>query len=213
MRWLSCSSGINSITVRSTTTICGDSITSTTPVETGSQADLSQQDLLQRPVSRKIPRGSSMSPWGSTKTPRFVTLPLLKTASAILQRADIAELPFEMILDWPLSRQDFVYFDPAPITPSVSPAALPATTAMALRPATRSVWPMCFGNWPQRGIPVMLSNSDCDLVRKLYTRVSHPPHPGRQGNQFESRSAGQNSGVVDYFVLEFSRLPRILCKG
>jgi len=95
---------------------------------------------------RENSQGQFNVPMGKYKNPAICDPALLKTASAILQRADIAELPFEMILDWPCLVKTLSTLT-RPITPSVSPAALPATTAMALRPATRSVWPMCFGNW------------------------------------------------------------------
>ena len=170
-----------------------------TPVERAARLIYLNKTCYNGLYREKIPRGSSMSPWGSTKTPRFVTLPCSKTASAILQRADIAELPFEMILDWPLSRQDFVYFDP-PYHPISITSSFTRYNRYGFTASDQERLAHVFRELAQRGIPVMLSNSDCDLVRKLYT--GFPIHPIQAARAINSK-AGRRGKIQELLITSY----------
>jgi len=148
---------------------------------------------------RENSQGQFNVPMGKYKNPAICDPALLKTASAILQRADIAELPFEMILDWPLSRQDFVYFDP-PYHPISITSSFTRYNRYGFTASDQERLAHVFRELAQRGIPVMLSNSDCDLVRKLYT--GFPIHPIQAARAINSK-AGRRGKIQELLITSY----------
>jgi DNA adenine methylase len=91
----------------------------------------------------------------------------LKADSIALQFAEIEPGSFEQVLDYAKSPEDFVYFDPPyyPISPTSNFTAynrysFSEEKQIRLRDVVAQL--------RDRGVQVMLSNSDCDFTRELY---------------------------------------------
>ena len=116
---------------------------------------------------RENSQGQFNVPMGRYKKPAICDSGLLRTASSVLQSATLVKLPFETILNWPLSPQDFVYFDP-PYHPISVTSSFTRYSRYGFEAQDQERLATVFRKLAERGIPVMLSNSDCGLIRKLY---------------------------------------------
>lgn len=178
--------------------------------------DLRQQHCLVSPVARAArliylnktcynglyrenSQGQFNVPMGKYKKPAICDPSLLQLASRALQPADIVELPFETILDWPLSRQDFVYFDP-PYHPISVTSSFTRYNRYGFTASDQERLALVFRELAARGIPVMLSNSDCDLIRKLY--AGFPMHPIRAARAINSK-AGKRGKIQELLITSY----------
>jgi len=116
---------------------------------------------------RENAQGQFNVPLGRYKNPGIFDPDLLRSAAVSLQFAFITVAPFEAILDHASGGQDFVYFDPPyhPISPTSS---FTAYSRYAFSAADQIRLRDTFVELAQRGVKVMLSNSDCPLIRELY---------------------------------------------
>lgn len=116
---------------------------------------------------RENSKGQFNVPMGRYKNPGIYDPGLLKAAAAALRSQQIIFAPFEAILNYATSKQDFVYFDPPyhPISPTSS---FTAYNRYAFTPADQICLRDTFAELARRGVKVMLSNSDCPFVRELY---------------------------------------------
>jgi DNA adenine methylase len=112
-------------------------------------------------------KGKFNVPMGSYKDPRVCNPPLLQAASAALRGTCLDVEPFEAILDSDISARDFVYFDP-PYHPISSTSSFTAYSRYAFGEAEQVRLRNTFVLLAQRGVKVMLSNSDCLFIRELY---------------------------------------------
>lgn len=134
---------------------------------------------------RENSQGQFNVPMGKYKNPGICDPALLKTASMALQSATIVELPFEPILDWPLTSQDFVYFDP-PYHPISATSSFTRYNRYGFTTTDQKRLASVFRELAARGIRVMLSNSDCDLIRQLY--AGFPMHKIRAARAINSKA-------------------------
>jgi DNA adenine methylase len=107
-------------------------------------------------------------PFGKYKNPRIVDEEKLRSVSRILRRAriDIDCLDFEAALKRARAG-DFVYLDP-PYQPLSSTSNFTSYTKSSFDEAAQIRLCQTFESLDARGVFVLLSNSDCELVRKLY---------------------------------------------
>ena len=105
-------------------------------------------------------------PFGRNKSPRYCDPDNLRAVSAALQGVDILCAPFETVLEW-ARPGDLVYFDPpyAPLSPT---AGFTAYQAHGFSPADQARLRDVCAELARRGVYVMLSNSDTELIRSLY---------------------------------------------
>jgi DNA adenine methylase len=134
---------------------------------------------------RENSQGQFNVPMGKYKNPALCDPALLRAASAALQPADVVERSFETVLDWPLSRQDFVYFDP-PYHPISVTSSFTRYNRYGFTAKDQERLASVFRELAQRGIPVMLSNSDCGLIHKLY--AGFPMHSIRAARAINSKA-------------------------
>jgi DNA adenine methylase len=116
---------------------------------------------------RENSKGEFNVPMGSYKAPKICHPELLRAASKELQSAAIAVGSFESVLDYATSSQDFVYFDP-PYHPISSTSCFTAYNRYSFNRTDQIRLRDMFVNLAQRGVKVMLSNSDCPFIRELY---------------------------------------------
>lgn len=116
---------------------------------------------------RENSKGHFNVPMGRYKNPRICDPQLLRAASAALRGADILEAPFDFIVEQPVSRQDFVYFDP-PYHPISATSSFTSYNRYGFTASDQRRLYQVFVTLAQRGVKVMLSNSDCPFIRELY---------------------------------------------
>jgi DNA adenine methylase len=116
---------------------------------------------------RENSQGEFNVPLGRYKNPKICNPLLLRSVCTALQKTQIKVRPFEYILDYASSCDDFVYFDPPyhPISPTSN---FTAYSRYAFRPTDQIRLQEVFAELAQRGVKVMLSNSDCKFIRDLY---------------------------------------------
>jgi len=116
---------------------------------------------------RENAQGYFNVPLGRYKNPTICDGALLQAAANALQRTEIGVFSFEAILEWPLTPRDFVYFDPPyhPISPT---SRFTSYNRYGFSAQDQERLAGVFQKLAQRRVPVMLSNSDCPLIRELY---------------------------------------------
>jgi DNA adenine methylase len=115
---------------------------------------------------RENSQGKFNVPLGKYKDPRVCHPELLRPAAAALQRVQIEVQPFDAIADQ-VSKRDFVYFDP-PYYPISATSSFTAYNRYSFHQVDQIRLRETFGKLAERGVRVMLSNSDCPFIRSLY---------------------------------------------
>lgn len=116
---------------------------------------------------RENSKGQFNVPIGRYKNPAICDPGLLHAASRALQESQIEISSFEAVLDYAHSNRDFVYFDP-PYHPISATSRFTAYNRYSFAQADQIRLRDTFVTLAQRGVKVMLSNSDCPFIRELY---------------------------------------------
>lgn len=116
---------------------------------------------------RENSKGQFNVPMGSYKNPGIFDPDLLVAASRSLQSTTIQQSPFEAVLNYAQTSQDFVYFDP-PYFPISATSNFTAYNRYTFKQEDHVRLRDTFVTLANRGVKVMLSNSDCPFVRDLY---------------------------------------------
>ncbi|MGF1493344.1 MAG: DNA adenine methylase [Microcoleaceae cyanobacterium] len=116
---------------------------------------------------RENSRGKFNVPMGRYKKPRICNPDLLHVASEALQDSQIEAKPFNDILQVADSSHDFVYFDP-PYHPISATSSFTAYNRYAFREQDQVRLAHVFRELANRGVRVMLSNSNSPLIHQLY---------------------------------------------
>lgn len=136
---------------------------------------------------RENSKGQFNVPMGRYKAPKVCHPELLHAVSQTLKHTTIAVQPFDAVLDQARSDRDFVYFDP-PYHPISSTSQFTAYNRYSFHPADQIRLRDTFAQLAQRGVNVMLSNSDCPFVRELYQDFKiHPIVAARSINSNPQR--------------------------
>jgi DNA adenine methylase len=117
---------------------------------------------------RENSKGEFNVPIGKYKNPKICNPALLRSVSAALQNAQIKVRPFEDILEHASSCDDFVYFDP-PYHPLSPTSNFTAYSRYSFTQDDQIRLKYVFAELAERGVKVMLSNSDCPFIRELYS--------------------------------------------
>lgn len=116
---------------------------------------------------RENSKGYFNVPMGRYKKPKICDTSTLRMASKALQCAEIACEPFTDILNHAYKRDDFVYFDP-PYHPISATSNFTGYNRYGFNAADQERLQQTFACLAERGVKVMLSNSDCPFIRDLY---------------------------------------------
>ncbi len=119
---------------------------------------------------RENASGQFNVPIGRYRNPRICDPDLLRAASQALQGTDLQVKPFEAILE-AATPVDFVYFDP-PYHPLSPTSSFTAYNRCSFGDKDQIRLRDVFATLVARGVPVMLSNSDCEWIRTLYQDFS-----------------------------------------
>lgn len=105
-------------------------------------------------------------PLGRYVNPTILDEERLRASSRALQGVELRLEPFEAVLDR-AEKGDLVYFDP-PYQPVTSTANFTSYTADSFSEDDQARLAGVFRRLSERGVQVLLSNSDTELVRDLY---------------------------------------------
>ena len=116
---------------------------------------------------RENSKGGFNVPIGRYKNPQICAPDLLQAASSALQMADISERPFSAVLDRASDASDFVYFDP-PYHPLSETSRFTAYSRYRFGVEQQTALKDIIAQLSARQVRVLVSNSDCLFIRKLY---------------------------------------------
>lgn len=120
---------------------------------------------------RENSQGNFNVPMGKYKNPLICNSELLRSASQALQSVKIAVQPFEAVLNSAINLDDFVYFDP-PYYPVSPTSNFTSYSREAFSKDDQVRLGETFATLAERGVKVMLSNSDCALIRAIYSNFN-----------------------------------------
>jgi DNA adenine methylase len=112
-------------------------------------------------------QGKFNVPLGRYKNPNISPENILRSASAALSTSVIEAADFTDILNYATSSDDFVYFDP-PYHPVSETSYFTAYSSYCFGENKQFQLRDIFVELAQRGVKLMLSNSDCQFIRQLY---------------------------------------------
>jgi DNA adenine methylase len=123
---------------------------------------------------RENSKGQFNVPIGRYKNPTICDSELLRSVSLALRSAQIELQSFEAVLEYAHSAKDFVYFDP-PYHPISATSNFTSYNRYAFTQFDQIRLRDTFVALAERGVKVMLSNSDCPFIRDLYADFKiHP---------------------------------------
>jgi DNA adenine methylase len=123
---------------------------------------------------RENSKGQFNVPMGRYKNPGIFDPELLYAVAIALQNAEIAVAPFETVLQYANNSQDFVYFDP-PYYPISSTSNFTAYNRHTFKPQDQIRLRDTVVELANRGVQVMVSNSDCPFIHDLYQDFNRYP--------------------------------------
>ncbi|WGV23604.1 DNA adenine methylase [Halotia branconii] len=112
-------------------------------------------------------QGQFNVPLGRYENPNICPEDLLRLASKALSTSKIQQADFTAVLNKANSHDDFVYFDP-PYYPVSQTSNFTAYSNHCFAEEQQIKLKDVFVKLADRGVKIMLSNSDCDFIRNLY---------------------------------------------
>ncbi len=113
-------------------------------------------------------QGKFNVPLGRYENPKICHENLLRSASAALASAEIKHADFVDVLNHRSSSDDFVYFDP-PYYPVSQTSNFTSYSSYCFDEIQQIQLRDVFAKLAERGVKVMLSNSDCQFIHQLYS--------------------------------------------
>ncbi|MFS0515940.1 DNA adenine methylase [Nostoc sp. UIC 10607] len=113
-------------------------------------------------------QGKFNVPLGRYENPNICSEVLLRTASEALSTSKIKQTDFVDVLNYATSSDDFIYFDP-PYYPVSETSYFTAYSSDRFAEEQQVQLKDVFEKLAERGVKVMLSNSDCEFIRNLYS--------------------------------------------
>ncbi|MBE9183632.1 DNA adenine methylase [Microcoleus sp. LEGE 07076] len=117
---------------------------------------------------RENSKGQFNVPAGRYKNPNICKPDLLRSVSSLLATAKIEVRKFDLVLDFAKSSEDFVYFDP-PYYPISATSNFTAYNRDNFKESEQLKLRDVFAELAQRGVKIMLSNSNCDFIKEIYS--------------------------------------------
>jgi len=143
-------------------------------------------------------RGQFNVPFGRYKNPKIVDEANLRAASKFLRGVRILLADFEEAVK-DAQPGDFVYFDP-PYVPLSDTAYFTSYTKDRFGPEQQKRLARVFRRLAQRGVYVMLSNSDTSLVHELYADFYIQVV---KANRFINSKASKRTGFTEVIVTNY----------
>lgn len=131
-------------------------------------------------------RGQFNVPFGRYSNPTILDVATLKACSAALAQTTLVVGNFALVETMAMAG-DFVYFDP-PYVPLSDTASFTSYTKSGFGPNEQAALRDCARNLVERGVRVLISNSDTPLIRELYA-----DEPFKIGTVFASRAVNSKA--------------------
>ncbi|MCT7984546.1 DNA adenine methylase [Laspinema sp. A4] len=145
---------------------------------------------------RENSKGEFNVPIGRYKNPTICNGELLRADSQALRSVQIEVRDFDKVLDEAKTDQDFVYFDP-PYYPLSNTSQFTSYSRYNFNEKDQIRLRDVFAKLANRGVKVMLSNSDCPFIRELYQEFQiHEVSAARSIN-----SKGTHRGKISEVVV------------
>ncbi|MEO0533012.1 MAG: DNA adenine methylase [Cyanobacteria bacterium P01_A01_bin.123] len=116
---------------------------------------------------RENSKGQFNVPIGRYKNPKICDANLLRVAACVLKSVEILQAGFDIVEQYARGADDFVYFDP-PYHPISATSSFTGYNRYSFKVADQERLQQTFATLANRGVQVMLSNSDCEFIRQLY---------------------------------------------
>ncbi|TAF10453.1 MAG: DNA adenine methylase [Nostocales cyanobacterium] len=113
-------------------------------------------------------QGKFNVPLGRYQNPGICQEDILQVASQALSQAEIQQADFSEVLKYATTSDDFVFFDP-PYYPVSETSYFTAYSRYSFGESQQYQLRDVFVELAKRGVKVMLSNSDCDFIRDIYS--------------------------------------------
>lgn len=141
-------------------------------------------------------QGKFNVPVGKYKNPGICQEEVLKLASFALKNVEIKQGNFDQVLNYAIGSNDFVYFDP-PYYPLTRTSNFTAYSHVCFDENQQIKLRDIFSKLANKGVKVMLSNSDCPFIRDLYAGFNiHSILAARSIN-----SHGQKRGKINELLV------------
>jgi DNA adenine methylase len=115
-------------------------------------------------------------PLGRYSHPKICQEDLLRSCSAALANSKCFQADFVNVLEYATGRDDFVFFDP-PYYPLSNTSYFTAYSCNSFHQKDQERLRDACAELASRGVRVMVCNSDCDFIRKIYTEIGFRIHP------------------------------------
>ncbi|MDB9375035.1 DNA adenine methylase [Nodularia sphaerocarpa] len=116
-------------------------------------------------------QGKFNVPVGRYKNPNICPENILRSASLALSKSEIKQADFTDVLKYATSSDDFVFLDP-PYHPLSNTSYFTAYSSYCFAENQQFQLRDIFATLAERGVKVMLSNSDCTFIRELYSNFN-----------------------------------------
>ncbi len=147
-------------------------------------------------------QGKFNVPVGKYKNPGICQEEILKLASESLKKVEIKQANFEEVLNCANSSNDFVYFDP-PYYPLNKTSNFTAYSSFCFDENQQIKLRDIFIKLADKGVKVMLSNSDCPFIRDLYSDFNiHTISAARSINS----NAQKRGKITEVLVTSYKKL-------
>ncbi|AFY43029.1 DNA adenine methylase [Nostoc sp. PCC 7107] len=116
-------------------------------------------------------QGKFNVPLGSYKNPNICPADLLRTASQALSYCEIKQADFMNVLNYANSSDDFVFCDP-PYHPISNTSYFTGYNGNSFGEQDQTHLRDTCAELANRGVKVMICNSDCEFIRKIYKEIN-----------------------------------------
>lgn len=144
---------------------------------------------------RENTKGEFNVPIGKYKNPKICDPNLLLSTSKALQSTKIEVSTFDVVLDYAKTDKDFVYFDP-PYYPLSPTSKFTAYNRYSFSQEDQIRLKAAFATLAERGVKVMLSNSDCSFIRELYSNFKIYTISASRAINSDTKKRGRISEVL-----------------
>ena len=147
-------------------------------------------------------QGKFNVPVGKYKNPGICQEEILKLASESLKKVEIKQANFEEVLNYATGSNEFVYFDP-PYYPLNKTSNFTAYSSFCFDENQQIKLRDIFIKLADKGVKVMLSNSDCPFIRDLYSDFNiHTISAARSINS----NAQKRGKITEVLVTSYKKL-------
>lgn len=143
-------------------------------------------------------KGEFNVPLGRYNNPKICQADLLFSASELLQGAEVRVADFEQVLNYADSSDDFVYLDP-PYHPISNTSYFTAYNRDSFSELDQKRLRDSCAELASRGVKVMISNSDCQFIREIYSEINFNIYPIRATRAINSNV--KKRGIINELII------------